>query len=223
MNQHEQVRHETVLDDTTRHVARVYAEALYNAADRNGETGQVVEELGDLVSQVFNRDPGVEAFLASPSVSRDRKHEALRKAFEGRASQVLVNFLYVLNDHDRLGLLRALASSYRELYDQRMGRMPVQVTSAVPLAEEQQERLRNELREVFRREPVLATSVDPDLLGGLVVRVEDWVYDASVRTRLETIQKQLIERSSHEIQGGRDRFRYYAGDHPGAGPAGGHA
>src|SRR4051812_8526680 len=100
MNQHEQVRHETVLDDTTRHVARVYAEALYNAADRNGETGQVVEELGDLVSQVFNRDPGVEAFLASPSVSRDRKHEALRKAFEGRASQVLVNFLYVLNDHD---------------------------------------------------------------------------------------------------------------------------
>jgi F-type H+-transporting ATPase subunit delta len=209
MNQHEQVRHETVLDDTTRHVARVYAEALYNAADKVGEAGEVLEELDALVGQVFGRDPGAEVFLASPSVSRDRKREALRKAFEGRASQVLVNFLYVLNDHDRLELLRAAARAYRELYDQRSGRLPVHVSSAVPLAEEQQERLRNELRQVFGREPVLQTRVDPELLGGLVVRVEDWVYDASVRTRLETIEKQLIERSSHEIQGGRDRFRSF--------------
>ena len=78
--------------------------------------------------------------------------------------------------------------------------------SAVPLDEGQLERLRQELRADFRREPILTAVVDPELLGGLVVRVGDWVYDASVRTRIETVRNQLIERSSHEIQLGRDRF-----------------
>ena len=61
----------------------------------------------------------------------------------------------------------------------------------------EQERLRQELRAKFGREPVLSVRVDPDLLGGLVVRVDDWVYDGSVRARLERIRHQLIERSTY--------------------------
>jgi F-type H+-transporting ATPase subunit delta len=207
MTPHEQVHHETVLDDSTRHVARVYAEALYNAADRRQQAAEMLGDLDALVHDVFRRDPGIEAFLASAAVGRDRKQEALRKAFEGRADEVFVNFLLVLNEHDRLDILRAVAGAYRAVHDRRTRRMHVRVDSAVPLAEDQQERLRQELRLAFGREPVLHARVDPDLLGGLVVRVEDWVYDASVRSRLETIRDQLIERSSHEIQSRRDRFR----------------
>ena len=59
---------------------------------------------------------------------------------------------------------------------------------------------------MLRREPVLELTVDPTLLGGLVVRVGDNLFDGSVRTRIDTLRKQLIERSSHEIQSGRDRF-----------------
>ena len=59
---------------------------------------------------------------------------------------------------------------------------------------------------------MLATKIDPDLLGGLVVRVGDWLYDASVRTQLETIRNQIIARSSHEIQSGRNRFSSPNGD-----------
>jgi F-type H+-transporting ATPase subunit delta len=203
----EQAKHTTVLDDAERHVARTYAEALLGAAQKQDQAAAVLEELEDLVRDVFSRDPMIEVFLSSPVVGRERKQEALRQAFEGRASDLLSHFLAVLNEHDRLNLLRGVAVSYRELYDRMAGRMHVRLASAVPLADDEQELLRSELRAAFGREPIFEVHTDPDLLGGLVVQVDDWVYDASVRTRLENLSQQLIERSSYEIQSGRNRFR----------------
>jgi len=75
--------------------------------------------------------------------------------------------------------------------------MRVVVNSAVPLPDDQRERLLHELRKKYRKEPVLTIRVDPALLGGLVIRVGDWLYDGSVRMRLDNIRKQLIERGSH--------------------------
>ncbi len=206
MSSTEQPRHETVLGDATRRVARVYAEALLNAAAKAGRDTDVLRELEGLVGEVFARDPAIERFLGSAAVDRTRKAAVLRDAFAGRADDLLVNFLQVLNEHDRLDALRAVATVYRELYDERGGRMRVNVTSAVPLTDEQQDRLRHQLREQFRREPILHTRVDPDLLGGLVVQVGDWVWDASARTQLAEIRDQIIERSTHAIQSGRNRF-----------------
>jgi F-type H+-transporting ATPase subunit delta len=202
----EQPRHATVLDDATRHVARVYAEALLNAAAKAGQDDDMLRELEALVGEVFARDPDFEVFLASAAIDRNRKAAVLRGAFEGRADELLVNFLMVLNEHDRLGALRAIAAVYRELYDRRSGRINVRVASAAPLTDEQQERLRRDLREQFHREPVLHARIDPDLLGGLVVQVGDWVWDASVRTQLDEIREQIIERSTHALQFGRNRF-----------------
>jgi len=192
-----QVHHETVFDDATRHIARTYAEALLAAADKRQQTDEVLEQLESLVRDVFNRDSAFAVFLGSAVIGREKKHEALRRIFEGKVNDVLYHFLLVLNDHGRLGVLRQVAITLRELYERRAGRMKVVIRSAAPLADDQQERLRQELRTKFGREPVLSLKVDPDLLGGLVVRVDDWVYDGSVRARLERIQKQLIERSSH--------------------------
>ena len=75
--------------------------------------------------------------------------------------------------------------------------MSVQVRSAVPLSDEQRARLADDLRQAFGREPVLDLKVDPDVLGGVVVRVGDHVYDASVRTRIDRIANYLEERSKH--------------------------
>jgi F-type H+-transporting ATPase subunit delta len=206
MSATEQPRPETALDDATRHVARVYAEALLNAAGKASREAELLQELEGLVGEVFARDPALEIFLASPAVTRHQKAEVLHKALAGRVDELLLNFLMVLNEHDRLGALRAVAAVYRELYDERSGRIKVNVTSAVPLTDEQQDRLRSRLREQFHREPVLHTRLDPDLLGGLVVQVGDWVWDASVRTQLAEIRDQIIERSTHAIQSGRNRF-----------------
>jgi F-type H+-transporting ATPase subunit delta len=197
MTENGQIHHATVFDDATRHVARIYAEALLGAADRRQQTQEVLEQLEDLVRDVLARDSAFVVFLASAVVSRDHKHEALRRAFEGKVNDVLYHFLLVLNDHDRLGVLREVAVLMRDIYERRAGRMHVEVTAATALDDEQRERLRRELRDKFGREPILAVRVDPELLGGLVVKVDDWVYDASVRARLERIGTQLIERGSY--------------------------
>jgi F-type H+-transporting ATPase subunit delta len=204
-----QVHHATVLDDKSRHVGRVYAEALLRAAEKSNQASDILDELEMLVNQVFRKDPGLALFLASAAVSQDRKAEVIDKAFKGRATEVFSNFLLVLNHHGRLDALPAIAQAYRTLYDRKMGNVVVHVRSAVPLNDSERERIRADVRTatVGQREPVLHESVDPSILGGLIIRVQDWVYDASVRTRLQNIRNHLIERSSYGIQSGRDRFR----------------
>ncbi len=199
-------RHETVLDMDAQRVAKVYAEALLRAAEKRGEVDELLQELDSLLDQVLQAEPQFEAFLSSGAVGRDRKANVLRSVFAGRASELFVNWLLVLNDHDRLDLLRPIVAAYRELREQRRGLLRVQVRSAEPLPEDQQERLRLELRQAFHKEPLLEIRIDPELLGGVVVRVGDWLYDHSVRTELESIRNQIIARSSYEIQSRRDRF-----------------
>jgi F-type H+-transporting ATPase subunit delta len=196
MTESEQIHHATVFDDATRHVARIYAEALLSAADKRQQTQDVLEQLEQLVREVLARDSAFALFLASAVVSRDHKREALRRAFQGKVNDTLYHFLLVLNDHDRLDIIRETALLMRDIFERREGRMHVEVKSAIALDDEQSERLRRELRDKFHREPILSVRVDPELLGGLVVKVDDWVFDDSVRARLERIRNQLIEKGS---------------------------
>ena len=206
MNDDKDADFEPIADVSAQRVARVYAEALLNAADKQGQSDDVVEGLDSLIRDLFQSEPQLEAFLTSSAVGRERKARLIDKVFENKASVLFVDFLKVLNQHERLNLLRPILAAAKELRDERAKRIRVQVRSAVPLANDQENRLRQQLREALKLDPVLQTAVDPELLGGVVVRVGDWLYDASVRARLESIRNQLIARSSHEIQSGRDRF-----------------
>jgi F-type H+-transporting ATPase subunit delta len=204
--------HPTVLDVGTQRVARVYAEAILRAAEARQQTGELAVELDSLVNDVLPADPLLDLFFSSGAIGKHAKAEVIRSAFAGRASELLVHSLLVLNDHERLDLLRPIVAAYRELRDRREGRLRVHVRCAVPLPDDQRERLLQQLRDTFHKEPLLETQVDGDLLGGMVVRVGDWLYDHSVRTQLETIRDQIIARSSYEIQSGRDRFCSANGD-----------
>lgn len=191
-------------DASAQRIARVYAEALLNAAEESGKVKEILDSLDALMAA--HVDPDVQSFFHSGTVGRNQRRTTIEKTFEGRLDPLLVNFIQVLNDHERLALIRSVAVQYRTLLDERQGIGRVFVKSAVQLDEAQQSRLRAELSKVMVRQPVLELSVDPNLLGGLVVRAGDWLYDASVKNRVETMRKKLIEASSHEIQTGRDRF-----------------
>ncbi len=201
-----------VADVSMQRIAKVYAEALWRAASKRGEADALAAELDALENIAFKISPLLAAFLTSGVVSRDSKAKAIHAAFDDRAGELLTNLLLVLNDHDRLDLLRPIYYAFKELRDERAGRVRVTVRSAAPLATDQIDKLRRELRDTFHKEPVLATDIDPDLLGGLVVQMGDWVFDGSVRTRLENIKNQILTRSSHEIQSGRDRFSVAGGN-----------
>ena len=197
---------EQFADVSSKRLATVYAEALLNAAEQAGQVAQVLEEIDSLIDDVFKDDRRLETLFAGAAVGRKARKEAIEKAFSGRACDVVYKFLLVLNDHDRLDLIRPVRRAVHELNDERARRLRVLVYSAVPLSDEFKGRVAATVQERFHLEPVLETYVDPALLGGLKLRIGDNVYDATVRTRIDNLRTQLIASSSHEIQSRRDRF-----------------
>jgi len=189
-----------------RRLATVYAEALLDVADQRGQADETGQELESVVREVLVQSPEIERALASPIVRRKVKQRMIDAAFEGKVSDLMFNFFHVLNNKERLPLLRHVAAAYRDLLDQRAKRLRVNVRSAVALDDSHTQRLRQEIARATGLEPVITTKIDPALLGGMIVQIGDRVFDSSVRTRIETIRNQLLARSSYEIQTGRDRF-----------------
>jgi F-type H+-transporting ATPase subunit delta len=189
-----------------RRVARVYAEALLRVAEQRGQGEDVGRELRALVTEVYARTPGLDETLASPAVKRSAKAPLLEHAFKDNVSDLVFNFLNVLNAKDRLTLVRHVAAAYGDLVDERAKRVRVSVRSAVPLTDAQTEQLRQAIGQATGLDPVVAAQVDESLLGGMIVQVGDQVFDSSVRYRIEAIRNQLLARSSYEIQAGRVRF-----------------
>jgi F-type H+-transporting ATPase subunit delta len=198
----------SILDDESQRVARVYSVALERAAESRGQADAVLDELNELVDGVFREQPDLGHFLGSPAVQTAVKEDAIRRALGGKASDLLLDFLLVLNRQGRLDRLRAIAFNYRILRDQKNRRARVFVRTAKPLTDDQQAQIRDMASRALGLEPVLEVTVDPDLLGGLVIRYRDRVFDGSVRTQLNNIRTQLLAGSSHAIQSGRDRFSH---------------
>ena len=199
-------------DMSEKGAAHVYAEALLNAAEKKNAAEEVLEELDTLVDQLFDQQPQLVDVLLDRSVSREKKAHLIRSLFQERATDTFLNFLLVLNDHDRLSLLDAIQAETTEIWNQRQNRIRAKVRSAVPLGEDQLEKLKQQLQESFKKEPMIETEVDPELLGGLVVQVGDWLFDGSTRSRLERIKGHLIESGSHELEDRRDRIGTFGTD-----------
>jgi F-type H+-transporting ATPase subunit delta len=191
-------------------IARRYAEALVDAAQKEGPVDSMLDELNEVQDDVLRPFPRFAEVLASARVPRAEKDRMLLEVFDGRASSLVLRFLRVLNRHDRLGLLAAIRREARSIWDRRNRRIPVRVRSAVPLDDGQLQALRDRLAGLIDGTPILNVSTDPSLIGGLVVQVGDHLYDASVKSRLAQLRHRLIEGKTHEIQSRRDQFSYSA-------------
>ncbi len=197
-------------DDTVVAVARRYAEALIDAADKEKQADGALEELTEVETDVFARFPQFAAMISTERVAVGERDRILAEVFGGRASDLVLRFLRVLNRHGRLGLLRPILAEARTLWDRRNRRIPVSIRSAVPMGDEQIQALRDRLSGLVAGTPILNISTDPSLIGGLVVQVGDQMYDASVKSRLAQLRHRLIQGKTHEIQSRRDQFSYPA-------------
>lgn len=193
--------HDTVFEagSTRSRLARVYAEALLAAAEKQSAVETTGEELAAFVSEVLDKDRAAEAFLSSPAVGKKAKNAVLAAALQGRASDFVRGLLGVLAKNNRLDLIRGIAAAYRRILDERAGRVRVKVSSATKLSDAQREALTQTLSGMLKQQPVLDVRVDPDLLGGMVVQVGDRVIDTSVRTRLQTIRTLLLDKGSSYV------------------------
>jgi len=171
-------------------VAKRYAKALLEAAAEAGALEQVAADLEALGPHFAAKE--VAGFFANPAVPRARKEAALTAAAErASASPLSVSLLRLLQARQRVGLLPDIARLFRDLVDERTGRVRAEVTVAVPLPVASVEALAARLSAATGRQVHLTPRVDPAVLGGLVARVGSTVYDASLRTQLRRMREAL--------------------------------
>jgi F-type H+-transporting ATPase subunit delta len=187
-------------------VARVYADAFLQAA--GDKAGELLEEFTSLQDDVLARNPAFASLLTSGLLVRDEKLQLIDRTIAPQASELFTNFLRVLARHDRLDLLPSILQEVHVKHERAGGQRRVVVTSAVPLSDDAQNKIRERLQATLSFDPIVIPKVDPKVLGGLVIQVGDTVYDTSLRARLNQLRARLRQRSLYEIQSGRDRFRH---------------
>jgi F-type H+-transporting ATPase subunit delta len=199
------------VDAASQELAVVYAKALLAAAETAGKAPQIADEAAE-IAQWLAGEPKFEAVLASELLGDDEKQGIIGRVFATRYDKTLVDFLRILSRRDRLGLLGPILRQFGRQFHESKGKVRVLVTAAAALPGPAAEQLARALRPLVGGEPTLEVAVDPELIGGLVVRIGDTVYDGSVARQLERLKSQMITRSVHEIQSRRDRFRHSGGN-----------
>lgn len=178
------------MKDTT--VAARYAKALFIVTEKRAETAQALEDLKGL-GQVLAHGGRVANFLANPETRLADKRQVMKKAFDGRVLPLVAVFVDLLLRKKRLGEFQTVIVEFEELVERAMGITRAHVMSAVPMRDDETQRLHTVLERYTQAHVKLTTGVDPELLGGALVRIGDRVVDRSVKTLLESIEKQLFE------------------------------
>jgi F-type H+-transporting ATPase subunit delta len=190
------------VDEREREVGRLYAEAILHVAEEQGQAEELLEELNGLV-EYLDRNPEFEGFLASPLIEEEPHAQVIEDAFRGKASDLLVDSLLVVNRKGRLSAVRAIVMAYRAALRDLRGWMDVHVRTAVPLTDALRARLTDALAASTSRKPVLIEHVDPAVVGGLIVQIEGRKIDASLASRLHHLSEALLARASREIHSGK--------------------
>jgi ATP synthase F1 delta subunit len=170
-------------------IAAVYARSLFEAAQDAGNLDTVREQVGQ-VADAIEADRDLQVFFFSPYLTSEEKKDGLRKAISD-AEPIVQNFLELLVENHRMPALFRIRREYDRLWEEENRLLPVQITSAVELDDEVKRQIIDRIAQQTGRKVEPSSSVDPDILGGLVVRVGNTVLDAAIRNRLEHLRKQV--------------------------------
>ena len=170
-------------------IAAVYARSLFEVAKDQGKLDDVRSQLGEF-ADAMDASRELQMFFFSPYFSTQEKEEGLAKAVTG-ANPAFENFLRLLIENHRMPVVFRVRRGFDELWEQENRLLPVQVTSAVELDQDTVKQIGDRIAEQTGRRVDLSASVEPDILGGIVVRVGNSVLDASVRSRLERLRRQV--------------------------------
>lgn len=172
-------------------IARNYAETLLELARRAGDL-RGFGEAADEVADAMQRDRTLHLFLESPRVSAAQKNAVLARAFDGQLPKLFVRFLQALVTHRRQMLLPAITREYHDLVDQVEGRLHANVTVAREPGDGERAMIAKQLSRAYDKEVVPHFFVNPNIIGGVVVRVGDTVLDGSVRRRLALLRTRML-------------------------------
>lgn len=189
MTEPESVKHETVLDTGAEQVGKTYAQALIGAASKAGVAEKVVGQLATIVDEYLRGSPALAAAFASPRIDTEEKVKVIDRIFGGDFEPLLVTFMKVMASRERLGYLSAVRDGAEAMFDEMSGRVLATISTAVPLSDDLRGKITQQLGNALSSNVRLRELVDPDLIGGMVIRVGDTVFDGSVANRLEKLSQ----------------------------------
>ncbi len=176
----------------TETIARNYAEALFQLGERSGNV-ELYADLLDAVAAAVEQTPRVEAILMSPRIPKGEKAQLLGGALRDTPREFVL-FLQALVRRGRQQILRPVATEYLNLLDQKLDRVRAGVTLARTPDEQLKRNIQESLSRQLGKQVIPAFSVDPEILGGAIVRVGERVLDGSVRRRMTKLRRQLLLR-----------------------------
>jgi len=170
-------------------IAQVYARSLFEVAEEHDKLDEVRDQIGQF-ADALGESRDLQTFFFSPYFSTEEKKQGLTSPLEG-ADPVVENFLALLIENHRMPVLFRVRREFDQMWRDVNKLLPVQITSAVELDKAVTQQIGDEIGRQTGRTVELTSTVDPDVLGGLVVRVGNSILDASIRTRLERLRKQV--------------------------------
>jgi F-type H+-transporting ATPase subunit delta len=175
-------------------LAQVYARSLFEVAREHDKLDELREQVGQFADALEeNRELAV--FFFSPYFSTSEKQDALDRVLVD-AEPTLMNFLKLLIENHRMPVIFRIRQKYERLWEEEHRLLPVEITSAIALDQATTENLGRTIGERAGRKVTLAARVDPDILGGIVVRVGNSILDASIRNRLEQLRRHVAQGAS---------------------------
>jgi F-type H+-transporting ATPase subunit delta len=193
---------------TADNIARVYARSLFElAVDAGGQDKaiEIADELAQLV-ELTRSDVKFGRFIHSPVIDANRRGTALGNILQDRVSDLTLRFLLVLNKKQRLGHLESIHTAILDLVHEAMGRVEVDVWTAVAMDDATSEVVTAGLRTMLHKEPVVNAAIDASILGGLKVRVGDKLIDNSIATQLRQLEHTIKSGAAHRIASSVDSF-----------------
>ncbi|GBF11814.1 F0F1 ATP synthase subunit delta [Tepidibacillus infernus] len=172
-------------------VAKRYAKALFEVANSKGLLDQVEENL-KLISKVFNETEGFLSFLRHPLVEGEKKKQIIDNAFGESIDLITKNFLFQLVDSGREEYLEGVLQEYIKLANEVRGIADVTAITAVQLARTEREEIEHSLQRKFGKTIRLHNIVDPTIVGGMIIRIGDRLYDGSLKKKLHEIKRSLV-------------------------------
>ncbi|MFB9274612.1 F0F1 ATP synthase subunit delta [Cohnella cellulosilytica] len=171
-------------------VAKRYAKALFSAAQQKGLVAETETQL-QLIVDVLQINPEFRAFLVAPNITLETKKQTLFQAFGAEASPLVLNTISLLIERGREGELASVLAAYLQVAGEALGRADAHVASPAPLSDEEQAKLADKFGALLGKKVRVTNSVNPELLGGLTVRIGDTLYDGSLKGKLERLDKTL--------------------------------
>ena len=194
------------LDHTYDAIADIYAGTLLQLSEAAGNSEKVQAELVELV-ELMDKVPTFGDFMLNPAIDADNRRAVLEKVFRGKLDDLSLDALQVINRKGRCEIVPLISERYRLQLEEVRDEVDVYVTSAAELPKKLRRKVQEAATRLAGKTARLVEKVDPEVLGGLVVRIRDQKIDASVFCQLGKLREALRERALHEIHGGKDYFQ----------------